>query len=117
MSTKKHKPKKQSPPNSPNSSSWKPNFTTIGTTKLDRINIELERLEQRKALKAAELELNTEDARVRAAKLQSLNLETEVLRQQLELQRERAILEEDDGLKGEQQLAGLERTSIKNSKA
>ena len=86
-------------------------LATIGTTKLDRINIELERLEQRKALKAAELELNTEDARVRAAKLQSLNLETEVLRQQLELQRERAILEEKmTGLKGEQQLAGLERS-------
>ena len=85
-------------------------LATIGTTKLDKLNIELERLDQRKALKVAELELSKEDERIKALKLENLNKETEILRQQLELQRERAQLEQQmTALKGEQQIAGLQR--------
>ena len=85
-------------------------LATIGVTKLDKINTELERLDQRKALKVAELELSKEDERIKALKLENLNKETEILRQQLELQRERAQLEQQmTALKGEQQIAGLQR--------
>ena len=85
-------------------------LATIGVTKLDKINTELERLDQRRALKVAELELSKEDERIKAIKLENLNKETEILRQQLELQRERAQIEQQmTALKGEQQLAGLQR--------
>ena len=85
-------------------------LATIGVTKLDKINTELERLDQRKALKVAELELSKEDERIKAIKLENLNKETEILRQQLELQRERAQIEQQmTALKGEQQIAGLQR--------
>ena len=85
-------------------------LATIGVTKLDKINTELERLDQRKALKVAELELSKEDERIKAIKLENLNKETEILRQQLKLQRERAQIEQQlTALKGEQQIAGLQR--------
>ena len=88
----------------------KTKLATIDTSKLEKIDIELGRLEAKRALKQAELELSTEDSRVLAAKLETLNLETKVLREQLELQRERAQLEEKiTSIKGEQGLTNLQR--------
>ena len=86
-------------------------LATIGVTKLDKINIELQRLDQRKALK--DCRAGTQQRRPThqsTSSLQNLNKETEILRQQLELQRERAQIEQQmTALKGEQQIAGLQR--------
>ena len=83
-------------------------LATVDTTKLEKINIELGRLEAKRALKQAELELNTEDSRVLAAKLETLNLETKLLREQLELQKKRAEVEKTiSGLKDRQRLDAL----------
>ena len=81
---------------------------TLDTTKLEKINIELGRLEAKRALKQAELELTTEDSRVLAAKLKTLSLETQLLREQLELQKKRAAVEKTiSALKDRQRLDAL----------
>ena len=86
----------------------KTRMATIDTTRLDKINIELGRLEQRRQLKAAEIALSDEDARIQAARLETLNLETQALREQLELQRQRLQVEEAvNKLKAEQRIQGL----------
>ena len=85
-------------------------LATIGVTKIDKANIQLNSLEERLALKTKELELSKEDDRIKEIKLQNLNAETEILRKQLELQRERLQLENQvNALKGDQKIAGLQR--------
>lgn len=85
-------------------------IAAIGQTKIQKINTELDSLDKKKALKIKELELSTEDARVLAAKLKTLDLETDALRKQLELQAARLQLEEKlADLKGEQTLGNLQR--------
>ena len=82
----------------------------VGVTKLEKLDIELERLDQKKALQEQQIALGTEDARIKQVKLQNLNLQTNLLRQQLELQRERVLIEKAiNVLRGEQELEGLQR--------
>ena len=82
----------------------------IGATKLDQLEIEMQRITALQALKRAEIELSKEDQRIKDLKLANLSKEFSLLFQQKELQRERLQLEKEIiQLKGEQQLAGLQR--------
>ena len=67
---------------------------TIGETKIGKLQIELQRLDQVQALKAAEINLSKEDQRIKDAKLALLSKEYSLLYQQKELQLERLQIEE-----------------------
>ena len=83
----------------------------IGATKIDQLEIEMQRMTALEALKRAEIELSKEDQRIKDLKLANLSKEFSLLYQQKELQKERLQLEEKiTKLKSEQQLAGLQRS-------
>ena len=67
---------------------------TIGDSKIGKLQVELQRLDQVQALKAAEINASKEDQRIKDAKLALLSKEYSLLYQQKELQLERLQIEE-----------------------
>ena len=81
----------------------------IGLNKLDQTQTQLDRLNALRVLKEAEINISTEDARIKQQKLVNLEKETSILRQQLELQRERIKLEQEiDAIRARQTADNLQ---------